>query len=89
MGVIVITGGSRGIGASTAQHLARRGMGVILTYKNSRDAARRVVADIEQFAGKAVALGWMSLMSVALSAFAKPWSRRCKNTGERAGLPDL
>ncbi|CAI3804819.1 3-oxoacyl-[acyl-carrier-protein] reductase FabG [Pseudomonas sp. MM223] len=56
MGVIVITGGSRGIGASTAQHLARRGMGVILTYKNSRDAARRVVADIEQFAGKAVAL---------------------------------
>lgn len=56
MGVIVITGGSRGIGASTAQHLARRGMGVILTYKSSPDAARRVVADIEQFAGKAVAL---------------------------------
>lgn len=56
MGVIVITGGSRGIGASTAQHLARRGMGVILTYKSSPDAARQVVADIEHFGGKAVAL---------------------------------
>lgn len=56
MGVIVITGGSRGIGASTAQHLARRGMGVILTYKRSSDAARQVVADIEHVGGKAVAL---------------------------------
>lgn len=56
MGVIVITGGSRGIGASTTHYLAQRGMGVILTYKSSSDAARQVVADIEQFGGKAVAL---------------------------------
>jgi NAD(P)-dependent dehydrogenase (short-subunit alcohol dehydrogenase family) len=56
MGVIVITGGSRGIGACTAHHLARRGMGVILTYKRSADAARQVVADIEHVGGKAVAL---------------------------------
>ncbi|NWL48735.1 3-oxoacyl-ACP reductase [Pseudomonas hunanensis] len=56
MGVIVITGGSRGIGASTARYLARRGMGVILTYKSNSDAARQVVADVEDFGGKAVAL---------------------------------
>ncbi|MCI1036272.1 SDR family oxidoreductase, partial [Pseudomonas putida] len=37
-------------------HLARRGMGVILTYKRSSDAARQVVADIEHVGGKAVAL---------------------------------
>lgn len=30
--VIVITGGSRGIGAKTAMEAARRGFGVILTY---------------------------------------------------------
>ncbi|WP_417662115.1 SDR family NAD(P)-dependent oxidoreductase [Pseudomonas sp.] len=56
MAVIVITGGSRGIGASAAEHAARRGMGVILTYNNHPDAAERVVHRIEQAGGKAVAL---------------------------------
>jgi len=56
MGVIVITGGSRGIGASTAHNLARLGMGVILTYKSNLDAARQVVTQIEQAGGKAAAL---------------------------------
>jgi NAD(P)-dependent dehydrogenase (short-subunit alcohol dehydrogenase family) len=56
MGVIVITGGSRGIGASAAEHIARRGMGVILTYKAQPDAAATVVERIEQAGGRAVAL---------------------------------
>ncbi|MDQ7912692.1 SDR family oxidoreductase [Pseudomonas benzopyrenica] len=56
MSVIVITGGSRGIGASTARHLAQRGTGVILTYNNNPQAAAEVVGGIEQAGGKAVAL---------------------------------
>ncbi|MBI6561552.1 3-oxoacyl-ACP reductase [Pseudomonas syringae] len=56
MGVIVITGGSRGIGASAAEHLARRGMGVILTYNANPEAAATVVERIAQAGGKAVAL---------------------------------
>lgn len=56
MSVIVITGGSRGIGASTARHLARRGMGVILTYKRNPERAQQVVTDIERAGGKAIAL---------------------------------
>lgn len=56
MGVIVITGGSRGIGASTAEHAAQRGMGVILTYNAHPEAAQAVVQRIEQAGGKAVAL---------------------------------
>ncbi|MFT0179825.1 SDR family NAD(P)-dependent oxidoreductase [Pseudomonas benzopyrenica] len=56
MSVIVITGGSRGIGASTARHLAQRGTGVILTYNNNPQAAAEVVGSIEQAGGKAVAL---------------------------------
>ena len=32
MNPIVITGGSRGIGASTALECARRGLGVVLTF---------------------------------------------------------
>jgi NAD(P)-dependent dehydrogenase (short-subunit alcohol dehydrogenase family) len=56
MSVIVITGGSRGIGASAARHIAGQGMGVILTYNNNPEAADEVVAGIEQAGGKAVAL---------------------------------
>ncbi|PBP92738.1 3-oxoacyl-ACP reductase [Pseudomonas syringae] len=56
MGVIVITGGSRGIGASAAEHAARRGMGVILTYNANAEAAATVVERIAQAGGKAVAL---------------------------------
>ncbi|AWY44224.1 SDR family NAD(P)-dependent oxidoreductase [Pseudomonas putida] len=56
MSVIVITGGSRGIGASTAEHCARRGMGVILTYKSNVEAATSVVQRIQASGGKAVAL---------------------------------
>lgn len=56
MGVIVITGGSRGIGASAAEHAAQRGMGVILTYNSNPQAAASVVERIEQTGGKAVAL---------------------------------
>jgi len=56
MGVIVITGGSRGIGASAAEHAAHRGMGVILTYNANPQAAATAVRRIEQAGGKAVAL---------------------------------
>lgn len=56
MGVILITGGSRGIGASTAELCARQGMGVILTYNSHPEAAQAVVQRIVSAGGKAVAL---------------------------------
>lgn len=56
MSTIVITGGSRGIGASTALECARRGLGVILTYKSNAEAASRVVQQIEAAGGQAQAL---------------------------------
>jgi len=56
MGVIVITGGSRGIGASAAEHIAKKGLGVILTYNANPQAAASVVERIEHAGGKAVAL---------------------------------
>lgn len=56
MSVIIITGGSRGIGASAAEHIAQRGMGVILTYNANPQAAASVVERIERVGGKAVAL---------------------------------
>jgi hypothetical protein len=56
MKIAIITGGSRGIGRSSALQCARRGMGVILTYNNHSAGAEGVVRAIEAEAGKAVAL---------------------------------
>ena len=56
MKIAIITGGSRGIGKSTALDLAKRGVGVILTYNSHGEEAEAVVWEIEKNGGKAVAL---------------------------------
>jgi NAD(P)-dependent dehydrogenase (short-subunit alcohol dehydrogenase family) len=56
MSIVMITGGSRGIGASTALQCADRGMGVVLTYKTNAEAAAAVVDRIQQRGGAAIAL---------------------------------
>ena len=56
MKVALITGGSRGVGKSAALNVAKRGVGVILTYKSHPDEAEAVVSEIKKGGGKAVAL---------------------------------
>jgi NAD(P)-dependent dehydrogenase (short-subunit alcohol dehydrogenase family) len=54
--VLLVTGGSRGIGAATALLAARHGYTVCLTYRQNRAAADGVVAAITAAGGRAVAL---------------------------------
>ncbi len=57
MKVAIVTGGSNGIGKSTALELARHGVGVILTYYAHKESADDVVREIEGFgAARATAL---------------------------------
>lgn len=56
MKIIIITGGSRGIGASAARLCAKAGMGVILTYNSNPGSADAVLAGIKEEGGSAVAL---------------------------------
>ena len=56
MKITIITGGSRGIGRSTALHCAARGEGVILTYNSHPEGAAEVVNEIKSAGGKALAL---------------------------------
>jgi NAD(P)-dependent dehydrogenase (short-subunit alcohol dehydrogenase family) len=53
---IIVTGGSRGIGAATAKLAARSGYGVCLSYRVNRSAAEAVVTEIEQAGGSAIAV---------------------------------
>lgn len=54
--VIVITGGSRGIGAATAQLAAQQGYAVCISYLHNKASAANVVEAIEKAGGRAVAL---------------------------------
>jgi 3-oxoacyl-[acyl-carrier protein] reductase len=54
--VAAVIGGSRGIGRAAAEALARSGARVVLSYAHSSDAARQVVAEIEQSGGAAEAI---------------------------------
>ncbi len=51
--IMLITGGSRGIGAATAILAARRGFAVTFTYQNNQAAAESVVASIRAGGGRA------------------------------------
>jgi 3-oxoacyl-[acyl-carrier protein] reductase len=54
--VILVTGSSRGIGATIAGQLAAAGAKIIVNYAGGKDAALQVVADIRQKGGDAIAL---------------------------------
>jgi len=56
-GVMMITGGSRGIGAATARLAARRGYAVCVNYLHNSAAAQTVVNEIRAAGAKAIAVG--------------------------------
>jgi len=55
-GVVVVTGGSRGIGAATARLAADRGWAVCVNYRQNREAATDVLTSIADAGGRAIAV---------------------------------
>ncbi|HEY3763463.1 MAG TPA: glucose 1-dehydrogenase [Verrucomicrobiae bacterium] len=54
--VAVVTGASKGIGASIAKHLAAEGAAVVVNYASSKTGADKIVGEITAQGGKAVAV---------------------------------
>jgi 3-oxoacyl-[acyl-carrier protein] reductase len=54
--IAVVTGASKGIGASIAKHLAAEGAAVVVNYASSKEGADLVVDEIASAGGKAIAV---------------------------------
>ena len=81
--IVLVTGGSRGIGKSIALNAAKRNLGVILTYNNNPEQGQAVADTINRNGGKAVALQMDAAKISSISDFAgqvlqalkKEWNR--------------
>lgn len=56
MKTAIVTGASRGIGAATARLLARHGYAVVVNYSQNQKSADKVVSDITEAGGEAIAV---------------------------------
>lgn len=84
--IAIVTGASRGLGRNTALHIARRGGGVILTYRDRADDAQAVVADIRALGRKALALR-LDLAIRARVPAAAPAARPAGRAGASGAMP--
>lgn len=68
--IILITGGSRGLGRNAALHLARQGADILLTYVSNQGEAETAVQEIQQLGRRARALHLDVGSSSTFEAFA-------------------
>ena len=69
--IVLVTGGSRGLGRSMARHLAAAGHDLVITYREQRAEAERVVAEIEALGRRAAALPLDAGAVAGFGAFAE------------------
>jgi NAD(P)-dependent dehydrogenase (short-subunit alcohol dehydrogenase family) len=87
--IVVITGGSRGLGRSMALHLADRGVDVVITYRSGEKEAREVAAQIEAKGRKAAALFLDVADSRSFGAFAETLKTELGRLWNRERFDDL
>jgi len=85
----IVTGGSRGLGKSTALALARAGVDVILTYHSNAEAAREVVSEIDGIGARAAALQLDTGKAGSFAAFGEQLKELLATTWQRADFDFL
>ena len=87
--IALITGGSRGLGRSSALSLAAHGVDVIITYLSSPDEAAAVVKQIESMERRAAALRLDVGTASTFADFASDVKKTLQNTWQRERLDYL
>ena len=81
--IALVTGGSRGLGRSTAESLAKKGVDVVITYITRADEAQKVVAALKAQGRKAVALQLDTSLVGLFGTFADELGRVLRDTWGR------
>lgn len=81
--IALITGASRGLGKSTALHLAAQGVDIIGTYHSKADEAQAVATQIEQLGGRAAMLQLDVSQSSSFDAFVRDIGNKLKEVFAR------
>jgi NAD(P)-dependent dehydrogenase (short-subunit alcohol dehydrogenase family) len=82
--IAIVTGASRGLGKSTALHLAQKGVDVIITYHTHAEEATKVVAEIAAIGAKAVALQLDTANSNTFDGFVEHVQQSLQNQWQTA-----
>ena len=80
--IVLVTGGSRGLGKNMALRLADKGMDVILTYHSKQEEAEQVVADIKAKGQRAVSLPLDTSKTETFESFFSDLREALKNSFE-------
>jgi NAD(P)-dependent dehydrogenase (short-subunit alcohol dehydrogenase family) len=83
MTIALITGASRGLGRSMAEHLADRGVDIVFTYRSRKDEADSLIASLAAKGCKAVALQLDTGVTPSFSGFAEQVRGALKTTWGR------
>ena len=90
--IVLITGGSRGIGAATARLAAAQGWAVAVNFQHRRDAADALVHDIQRAGGEAMAMqgdvGDEAEVIALFEAVDRHWGRPLSALVNNAGVVD-
>jgi len=87
--IVLVTGGSRGIGKSIALNAAQRGIDVILTYNSNSDQGKAVADTINSSGGKAVALQLDTSKTNSFNGFADQIAQVLKQEWNRENFDYL
>ncbi len=82
MTIALITGGGRGLGRSSALHLARAGVDIVLTWHSNKAAAQAVVAEIEGIGRRATSHQLDTSTTTGIPAFVQTLGRTLGQMGD-------
>lgn len=82
--IVLVTGGSRGLGRNAALALAADGADIVITYRAQADAAEQVVQQIQSLGRRAAALPLDMANSAGFAAFAQQLQRLLQGWGATA-----